>query len=318
MTNRSRFLSFAALLAWVPGTFAQPVLRYDEAADRVTIYRGEAATVHQYDAARRGFVGPDGSVVSWVDATGQWQLKGPSGVLANFGADGRVLAPAPAKPRGYHPLDDVGDTGGGGQTDLQPAWKYLESRDQAVPDVASPMSGDDGGGAATFDSVGGNAAAREKDMREKWQAQKGAHQGDSESAMETGKPSDPLGKLRDTLKQAATAVRDIRQTAEEIDNIDDELKGSTTGLFDSDDDDVPPAAPGGAAGGAAGSPAASALQGAPPAGPAGAAAPAGGTTYADPASMLGGGAVQDTVSKPVQPDGKVFADPADAFGADGN
>ena len=312
MTSSSRLCVLLAL-ACTPWARAQVVLRYDEAAERVTIYRGESATPYQYDAARKGFVGADGNVVSWVDAASQWQLKGPSGVLQQFGADGRAIAQAPARPRGYNPLDDVGDSGGGGAPDLQPAWKYLESRDQTVPDVASPMSGDDGGPAAIFDSVGGNASARDKEMREKWQAQKGAHQGDPEGAMDTGKPSDPLGKLRDTLKQAATAVRDIRQTGQEIKSIDEELKGSSSGLFGGDDDDAPPAD-----GDAGGNAAAGAQMGAPPAGGAAAGAAgaaAVGSTFADPASMLGGAAVQDAAAKQAVPaGGKTYADPASAFG----
>lgn len=303
MTNSSR-LCVLLVLACAPWARAQVVLRYDEAAERVTIYRGETAMPYQYDAARKGFVGSDGHVVSWVDSTSQWELKGPSGVIQHFGADGRAVGQAPARPRGYNPLDDVGDTGGG-TPDLQPAWKYLESRDQTVPDVASPMSGDDGGPAAIFDSVGGNASARDKEMREKWQAQKGAHQGDPEGAMDTGKPSDPLGKLRDTLKQAATAVRDIRQTGQEIESIDEELRGSSSRSFD-DDDDLPPAA-----GDAGGNAAAGAQMGAPPAGGAAAGAAAVGSTIVDPASMLGGGAVQDATGgrMAAPPDATVIQSP---------
>jgi hypothetical protein len=277
MTSLERLCLLLAL-ACAPWARAQVVLRYDEAAERVTIYRGETATTYDYDGARKGFVGADGNIVSWVDARSQWQLKGPSGVLADFGADGRAIAAQPARPRGYHPLDDVGDAPASTTPDLQPAWKYLESRDQTVPDAASPMVGDDGGPAATFDAVGGDASAREKELREKWQGQKGAHQGDPEGAMDTGKPSDPLGKLRDTLKQAATAVRDLRQTGQEIDSIGDELRGDGSSLFDDDDDPLPDANAGGG-----GSAAAGAMMG----------APAAGSVFADPASLLGGGAAQD-------------------------
>lgn len=305
--SRGSLLPLLALLAAVSTAPAQLALRYDEAAERVTIYRGETATAYSYDAARKGFVGPGGDVVSWVDGKNEWQLRGPSGVQAQFDAAGRPVQAAPARRGGYNPLDDVGDAAGSGSPDLQPAWKYLESRDQAVPDAASPMSGDDGGPAATFDAVGGDAAAREKELREKWQAQKGVHQGDPEGAMDTGKPSDPLGKLRDTLKQAATAVRDIRQTAQEIDSIDEELKGSSSSLFDDDDDDLPPAAAGGGA-------AAGAQMGAPPVGAAAGAAAgsaAGGSVFADPASMLGGGAAQDATGgrMAAPPDAAVIPSP---------
>lgn len=294
MTSRITW-SLALLLAGGLDAGAQLALRYDEAAERVTIYRGEAAVPHQYDAARKGFVAADGGQVAWDDATRQWQWRSSAGaVLGQFDAAGRPVASAgapTARPGGYNPLNDVGDTAGGAATDLQPAWKYLEERDQATSDSASPMSGDEGGPAAEFGAVGGNAAERERDLREKWQGQKGAHQGDPEGAMETGAPSDPLGKLRDTLKQAATAVRDIRQTATEINSIDDELRGESTGLFDGTG--------GGAMGGAAdGGAAAGAVPGDVGGGATGGAADASGGRMAAPADA-------GVIPSPIPDDGRM-------------
>lgn len=304
MTNRFTW-SLALLLAGGLNAGAQLALRYDEASERVTIYRGENAVPHQYDAARKGFVAADGGQVAWDDATRQWQWRSGAGaLLGQFDAAGRQVAASagapPARPGGYNPLNDVGDTAGAAAADLQPAWKYLETRDQTTPDSASPMSGDEGGPAAEFGDVGGNAADRERELREKWQGQKGAHQGDPEGAMETGAPSDPLGKLRDTLKQAATAVRDVRQTATEINSIDDELRGENTGLFNG-------TGGGGAMGGAADG---GASAGAAPGDVGGAAAaPAVGGAVGAPADASGGRmaapADATVIPSPIPDDGRM-------------
>lgn len=321
--NRNRTWCRVALTLLGAVSAGAAPLTYSEREEVVVIERGGARVLHRYQADKSGFVSEAGDWVGWDGQAQNWLAIGADGGRSRYGADGALVGvQPPPRPRGgYDPSADVGDTPGGKSGDLSGAWQYLGDRDKQNADLLKPAVGDDGGAAVEQMAVGGDSAAKEKKLREEWGLRPGEHAGKAEAAMETGEVLDPLQKLADTVGQLKNTMKGVQQTAESVEELDEEFKnfGKGTGNYD-DDDDAGPAGGGAPPPDAGGGAPAGALFSPPPAvGPAaaGALAPSAGkppVTYGNPASMPGGGMQQPSQNQQqITPKPKVYADPADAF-----
>lgn len=254
------FLAVAGGLRGLAGA-----LIYDEAAERVTLGEGAQKIEFKWDAKANGFVTQRGDWIAWDTGANGWLMVPKTGARARFDAAGNFLGsekppvaaqPKPVKPAvvGYDPTADAGDSGAGGQGDTKAAFDYLSKRDAALAGRSTnSVAGDAGGPALANDSLGGDAVARRKQMREQFKLRPGAHANDPDGVLETGAVKDPLQALMESMQSLSAMARGVESTIENVNDLDKQIRHFDDPNFvappnkqptPSDNNPLPPAAGG--------------------------------------------------------------------------